>query len=142
MTREDRLVVRICLLVLLSALLYAATPVHAEPYLPSVAEVRQIVLEAADHFGLPRQRFLAAVHCESDTHWGIAGINTLGLPRELDPLAIGDHGKAEGLAQLREDGMLPTFRADPRNTDHFDPRQAANFMASHIAAGSRAWSCW
>jgi hypothetical protein len=77
------------------------------------------VIAAADEHHLSRAEVLCITWLEA--HW--------------DPAARGDSGRAHGLAQLREDGKAPAFRA-AGYTDPDNPYQAAQFLAQQLSLGA------
>jgi hypothetical protein len=86
-------------------------------------ELIEIIYEAADRYGQPREDMLRVAHCESD----------------LVPTAVNRSGGSYGLFQFKPSTWLGTPFAE---FDIFDPRASANAAAWMWSVGRRReWVC-
>jgi hypothetical protein len=99
---------------------------HAEQIIPFVyttSTAEDIVRAYAIHYGVSGDALWKTIRCEDPT---------------LDPGAVGDHGLARGVAQIRSD-----YWPNITNAQAFDPLFSIDFMARQFTKGNASyWSCY
>jgi hypothetical protein len=107
----------------LALLLATVLPAHADD---EPLTVEEIIVQAADGYGVDANAMLRVAWCES--LW--------------NPRAVGDHGSSLGIFQLHRPGMRGVFESWGY-TNAFDAEQSADFVARWIALTGnwRPWTC-
>ena len=114
-------------LLLLAGFTYPPSPIlsveieHAAE-LPQVVDIDSLIQQKALQYSVNESHLRATIKCESG----------------FKISALGDHGLARGLAQIRSD-----YHSEVSDAEAYSPEFSVDFMAKAFSEGrEKEWSCW